>query len=125
MPYLNIDDGYHEHRKIRLLSDAAYRLHLGAMFFAAKWMTDGYLTAAELRDVRGFKAAALRELVPDLIHEPGHECGSEHCPAAEPDRYVIHDFLQWNKPRTWWQERRREQAERVAAFRKKKRGGAA
>ncbi|HET7386914.1 MAG TPA: hypothetical protein VFJ19_09665 [Nocardioidaceae bacterium] len=117
MPYLNLDDNYPDHPKIEALSDAAYRLHGAALFYAARFRLDGYLTRAQLRARRAWSTKTERELVDEwLLHAPGDLCESKHCPPDDGRRYRLHDFLQWNKPRAWWDEEREKAAKRKAEW---------
>lgn len=118
MAYLNVDDNYPEHPKVAALSHVAYRLHGSSMFYAAKWLLDGYLTPAQVRDRKGYTPAALRELIAsDLMHDRGDGCDTKTCPPGADGLYLLHDFLQWNKPRTWWEDKRARDAERIAKWR--------
>lgn len=118
MPYLNLDDNYAEHPKIIDLTDGAYRLHGSAMFYSAKWLLDGYLSSAQMADRKGYKAATLRELIDaGLVHPRGEGCGTKTCPVGRRGRYLLHDYLQWNKPREWWESKRKKDAERLANWR--------
>lgn len=115
MPYLNLDDSYPDHPKIEALSDAAYRLHGSAMFYAARFRLDGYLTTGQLRARTRWSQRAERELISGaLLHAPGEPCPSRHCPPDDGDRYRLHDFFQWNKSRSWWDEEREKAAKRKA-----------
>jgi hypothetical protein len=117
MPYLNLDDNYPDHPKIEALSDAAYRLHGSAMFYAARFRLDGYLTTTQLRGRRQWSRRTEGELVDgDLLHPPGEPCPSRHCPADDGRRYRLHDFFQWNKSSEWWEERREKAAKRKAEW---------
>ena len=117
MPYLNLDDNYPDHPKIRALSDAAYRLHGAAMFYAAKFRLDGYLTTAELQDQRRWSRKTESELLnAGLLHAPSAACPSKHCPTDDGQRYRLHDFFQWNKSRAWWDEEREKAAKRKAKW---------
>lgn len=117
MPYLNLDDAYPDHPKVEALSDAAYRLHGSAMFYAARFRLDGYLTRAQLRARIRWSTRTERELVDQrLLHAPGDPCESKNCPADDGERYRLHDFLEWNKSRAWWDEEREKAAKRKAAW---------
>lgn len=117
MPYLNLDDAYPDHPKVEALSDAAYRLHGSAMFYAARFRLDGYLTRAQLRARSRWSTRTERELVDQrLLHAPGEPCESKHCPDDDGERYRLHDFLEWNKSRAWWDEEREKAAKRKAAW---------
>lgn len=117
MPYLNLDDNYPDHPKIEALSDAAYRLHGSAMFYAARFRLDGYLTRGQLRARLRWSSRTEKELIEaDLLHGPGESCESRHCPVDDGRRYRLHDFFQWNKSREWWDEEREKAAKRKEAW---------
>jgi hypothetical protein len=119
MAYLNLDDNYAEHPKIVELSDGAYRLHGSAMFYSAKWLLNGSLSPVQMRDRKGYKAATLKELIEaGLVHPKGGGCGTATCPVGIPGRFQLHDYLQWNKSREWWEARRKKDAERLAGWRR-------
>lgn len=119
MPYLNLDDNFPEHLKVDALSDAAFRLHVAAMCYCAKQLSDGHMTADRpARLVRNFRRATLNELLrAGLWHTRGEGCGTNTCPAGVDGEYAIHDYLQWNKSRTWWEAKRLKDAERQAKWR--------
>lgn len=117
MPYLNLDDNYPDHPKVEALSDAAYRLHGAAMFYAARFQLDGYLTEAQLQARRRWSRKTERELIEErLLHTPGDPCESSQCPDDDGRRYRLHDFFQWNKPKSWWDEEREKAAKRKAKW---------
>lgn len=118
MVYLNLDDNYPDHPKIEALSDAAYRFHGSAMFYAARFQLDGYLTQPQLRARQRWSTRTERELIDGaLLHPPGEGCGTKTCPPGAPGQYLLHDFLEWNKSRSWWDEKRKKDAERLAKWR--------
>jgi hypothetical protein len=120
MPYLNLDDAYPDHPKVEALSDAAYRLHGAALFHAARFRLDGYLTRAQLRARRRWSTRTERELVTErLLHVPGDPCESKDCPADDGERYRLHDFLQWNKSRAYWDEEAEKAKKRKANWQAK------
>lgn len=115
MSYLNLDDNYPDHPKVEALSDPAYRLHGATMFYCARFRLDGYLTQGQLRARARWSTRTERELIDGrLLHEPGEPCPSRHCPPDDGCRYRLHDFLQWNKSRDWWDEEREKAAKRKA-----------
>lgn len=119
MPYLNFDDGYADHPKIMDLTDGAYRLHTSSIFYSGKHLLDGYLSDAQIKGRPGYKAASLRELLDaGLIHAKGDGCDTKTCPAGRRGRYLLHDYLEWNKSREWWEGKRRKDAERLANWRR-------
>lgn len=124
MPYLNLDDNYPDHPKIEALSDAAYRLHGSAMFYAARFRLDGYLTTGQLRARLRWSQRTERELIDgDLLHSPGEPCPSRQCPPDDGRRYRLHDFFQWNKSRAWWDEEREKAAKRKAEWKARQLAG--
>lgn len=115
MPYLNLDDNYPDHPKVEALTDAAYRLHGAALFYAARFQLDGYLTTGQLKARRNWSPRTEGELLAErLLHQPGDPCESSRCPDDDGRRYRLHDFFQWNKPRAWWIEEREKAAKRKA-----------
>lgn len=98
MTWLRLDDLFPRHRKVRRLSDAAFRVHVEAKCWASHHLTDGHIPADELDDVTTVRRPAryVAELVTrGLWHEAGHECASEHCRPI-PDGWLVHDFLDYN-----------------------------
>lgn len=122
MPYLNLDDGFPEHEKVDPLSDGAYRLHSAGMHYCARKLSDGRIPRRRVSRLKpDYKPSQLRELLDGrLWHKGGEGCGTDTCPTGDPGDYVVHDFLEWNKPAAWWDERRRAEAERKAEYRKKR-----
>jgi hypothetical protein len=122
MPYLNLDDDFTEHPKVDGLSDGAFRLHVSGMRYCAKNLTDGRIPGVRIDRLKPhYKVSQLRELLRVRVwHDGGDGCGTEHCPVGERGEYVIHDYLEWNQSRSWWEERRKAEAERKAAYRAKK-----
>lgn len=53
MPWVRFDDRFTIHRKVGGLSDAAFRLHVEAIFWCARELTDGRIARDELRQVSG------------------------------------------------------------------------
>lgn len=112
MPWANLDDAFPSHPKALPLSDAAFRLHVSGICYAAKHKTDGVIhgDAVALLAPR-FKKAVLDELLRRALwHDLGDGCGTDTCPIGVPESYVIHDFLEWNQSR-----------EQVEAIRERKR----
>lgn len=117
MPYLNLDDNYPDHPKVEALSDAAYRLHGACLFYAARFQLDGYLRPTQLKARRNWSTKTERELLNErLLHAPGDPCESTKCPDDDGSRYRLHDFLQWNKPKSWWDDEREKAAKRKAKW---------
>lgn len=123
MPYLNKDDEFPEHPKIDALSDGAYRLHDSGLHYCAKNLTDGLIPERKVSRLKPeFKPSQLAELIDsDVWHHGGEGCNTEHCPKGEAGTYVVHDYLEWNKSKEWWEQKRRTDAERLANWREKNR----
>ena len=118
MPYLKLDDNFADHPKVEALSDAAYRLHSAAMLYSAKYLLDGFITPLQASKRPAYRPAVLSELVAGgLWHDKGEGCGTKTCPGGRTNHYLIHDYLEWNKSRDWWEKKRRKDAERLAKWR--------
>jgi hypothetical protein len=112
MPWVKLDDRFPSHRKIALLSDRAFRLHISAICWCAENLTDGRITDRELTlvaHVRGLKATAKQ------LEDAGVWDRAD-------DGWVIHDYLDYNPSREQVQAERKKNAERQEKFRKRKNG---
>ena len=112
MPWVRFDDQFATHRKVAGLSDAAFRLHVSAIFWCARNLMDGFLPAGDLDDVcarvRTPQRFAAELVVRGLWHLGDEGCQSDKCPAPDnADGWVIHDYLEYQPS-----------AERVRAERK-------
>jgi hypothetical protein len=109
MPYLNLDDNFADHPKVDALSDGAFRLHVSGLNYAARKLTDGHVEKHRVhRLMPVFKKAYLDELI-----DAGMWMSAK-------GGYDIHDYLEWNKSRAWWEERREKEAKRIAEWRARK-----
>ena len=121
MTWLKTDDKFPEHRKIRRLSDGAYRLHHTALCACAKDETDGAVTVADLADME--HGPRLRKYVDALVdaglwHTRGNGCGA--CPDAPVGGWVIHDFLSFNPSHATQNAKRQRDRERQQQWRDRK-----
>lgn len=105
MPWVRFDDQFPIHRKVKGLSDPAFRLHAEAIFWCARNLTDGFVPAADLPDV----GSARRPLksVPELVirgiwHLADEVCGSKQCPAhvdnhpeSVDEGWLVHDYFDY------------------------------
>jgi hypothetical protein len=121
VPYLNTDDGFPDHEKVDRLSDGAYRLHSHGMHYCARQLTDGRIPVSRVDRLKPhYKPSQLKELLAGgLWHVGGKGCGTEHCLTGEPGEYVVHDYLEWNKSRAWWEARRKGETDRKAEYRRR------
>ena len=87
--WLKLDDGFAENSKIETLSDRAFRLHVTAMCYCAKNLTDGYISERGAR-VCGVLANNSRPMrnVSELV-----EKGLWH---AVDGGWEINDYLEYN-----------------------------
>lgn len=122
MPWVRFDDQFPIHRKVKGLSDAAYRLHTEGIFWCARNLTDGYVPTADLSDL----ATARRPLkfLPELVargnwHLADEVCESEKCPAHVDNRpasvgdgWLIHDYFDYQPTKAKVLEERAKNAER-------------
>lgn len=83
MPWLRLDDGFSDHPKIIGLDDGAYRLHVDALVFCARTLTDGFVSKGALRRLPN--GHLVGELVDAGLWEPDGE------------GWWIHDFLDYNQ----------------------------
>lgn len=108
MPYLNLDDNFADHPKVDALSDGAFRLHVAGLCYAAKNLTDGHIAKNRApRLTPTYKSGYLTELLEAAIWVPA------------PGGYQIHDYLDWNKSKAWWDVKREKDAKRKAEWRAK------
>jgi hypothetical protein len=107
VPWVRFDDQFSIHRKVTGLSDAAFRLHVSAIFWCARNLTDGVVPEEDLEVVCA-RVRTPQRFVAELLkrgawHEIGTECHSEDCPAhpdndatnGVTDGWVIHDYLEF------------------------------
>lgn len=126
MPWVRFDDQFTIHRKIARLSDAAFRLHVAAIFWSSRNLTDGYVSVEDLKDLNS-KSRSPSKFVAELVsrglwHPAGEKCGSETCSAPTSDGWVIHDYLgfQFSKDRVI--KRRDADAKRQQKLRENRQG---
>lgn len=106
MPYVQLDDGFCDHPKVRGLSDSAFRLHVASIAHSSRFLTDGIVLSRSVPDlVRRYRSAALAELVTAGLWRPLSTIG-----------YEIVGYLDWNDSRAVVEERRARKAERQARW---------
>lgn len=86
MTWVRLDDSFPEHGKVERLSDAAFRLHVSALCYCARNLTDGVVEPRVVRRVvPRFRRQSLAELLAaGLWHERGDGA------------FEVHDFLDYN-----------------------------
>ncbi|MBA2951632.1 hypothetical protein [Streptomyces himalayensis] len=112
MPWVRLDDRFPSHRKVALLSDRAFRLHVSAICWCAENLTDGHIRERELTlvaHVRSLKATA--QQLEDAGLWDRVDGG-----------WVIHDYLSYNPSREQVIAERKKNAARQEAFRRRRNG---
>lgn len=82
MPWIRFEDNFPEHPKVLALSDAAFRLHVRAIAYCSRHLTDGTLSTAAARSL-GARTRLTGELVEVRLWTPSD------------DGYLIHDYLDY------------------------------
>lgn len=123
MPWVRFDDHFPLNRKVDGLSDTAFRLHVSAIFWCARNLTDGVvpeedldLVTARVRAPARFAAELVRR---GLWHEAGYRCDSEICPPSGPDGWTVHDYFGYQPSKAKVQADREGNAERQRMWREK------
>lgn len=123
MPWARFEDRYPANRKVRPLSDAAFRLDVTAVCWSSEQLTDGHI--ADLADLVGVKRpekAAAELVTRGRWHTHGHVCPSPKCRPIE-DGWLIHDYLIFNPSREKVLVEREAKAKRQAKWLEAKRRG--
>jgi hypothetical protein len=108
VPYLNLDDHFALHPKVDALSAGAFRLHVSGLCYCAMNLTNGQVDKRRVsRLMPDYKPAFLCELLESAMW------------VEKPDCYDIHDYLDWNKSRDWWEAKREADAKRLAKWRQR------
>ncbi|MFE7954421.1 hypothetical protein [Streptomyces sp. NPDC057413] len=115
MPWARFDDRFPSNRKVRLLSDGAFRLYVSAICWSAENLTDGVIKTAELRLVADVRASRTRakELVEAGLFEVVEGVG-----------WKIHDYHEYNPTAEQVRADRAAKAARQQRWRDRKRGSA-
>jgi len=107
LTWAKLDDGFPAHRKVRGLSDAAFRLHVTALCDCAAHLTDGAITAPAARTLPGApQGRRLTRAINELVEAGLWDVAG--------DGWRLHDYLDWNPAAAPTLERR---AQRAAAGR--------
>ncbi len=87
MAWVRIDDAFCDHPKVDSLTDAAFRLHVAALCYSARLLTDGFI--ATLRPPR---------LMVNYKPKLAAELEAAGLWRQSPGGWLIHDFLAYNTP---------------------------
>lgn len=109
MTWVKIDDAMPEHPKVVGLSDAAFRVHISAICYAARNETDGRVSAGAVRQFRWQRR--VRELVEARLWDPTE------------DGFAIHDYLDYNPSREQVAAERKASRKRLERWRKRDSNG--
>ena len=128
MPWVRFDDQFPIHRKVAGLSDAAFRLHVSAIFWCARNLMDGYVPREDLDDVCArvrtparFAAECVRRRA---WHEAPEPCDSPKCPPpVDSDGWRIHDYLEYQPSAEQVRLEREAKAKRQQRWLDKKKQG--
>lgn len=103
MTWARLDDRFGEHPKVVALSDVAFRVHVMAICYCARNLTDGFVPAGAAR-LMGATPKTLRALVEAGLW--AHACGG----------YRIHDYLDYNPSKAEVEDAaaKRSEAARIA-----------
>jgi hypothetical protein len=86
---LKFDDQFPIHRKVHGLTDAAFRLHVEAIFWCARNLTDGFIAQADLASVSRYRRP--EGYVTELVDRGAWDVAV--------GGWRIHDFLVWQDSR--------------------------
>lgn len=86
MPWARFDERYPGNRKVRRLSDAAFRLDVSAICWSNEHLTDGKIPDDDLETIGDVKRA--KSAANELVRKGRWE--------QLDDGYLIHDFLEYN-----------------------------
>jgi len=117
MPWVRFEDRYPANRKVRPLSDAAFRLDVSGICWSAEQLTNGHLD--DLDGIIGIKRpekAAAELVARGRWHTPGHGCPSPKCRPIE-SGWLIHDYLDFNPDKDKVITEREAKAKRQARWR--------
>src|SRR3989442_1137875 len=95
--WVKLDDSFAEHPKILALSDAAFRLHVRALCYCGRYLTDGLIPRSFVGGSR-----AWRELLAAGLWDTHAEGG-----------WQIHDWLDYQPTRDAVTQRRETDRERM------------
>src|SRR6266545_3279057 len=110
MTWVRFDDMFPIHRKVGALSDAAFRLHVEAVCWCARHLTDGVVSSTDLAQVT--RTRKPQRLVTELVRSGAWREAA--------DGWQIHDYLEYQPSRSKVTVQRQAKAERQARWLAKK-----
>jgi hypothetical protein len=112
MTWAKFEDRFPWHRKVRGLSDTAFRLHVSAVCWSCEHLTDGHVPVEDLSLVSDVRRPD--KAVDELVRRGLWDVVS--------DGWSLHDFLTYNESRTVVLARREADAERKRKGREGRKG---
>lgn len=106
MPWVRFDDQFPIHRKVKALSDSAFRLHVEAIFWCARNLTDGFVPAEDVSDVTTVRRP--HKFI-DLLVTRGSWLRVD-------GGWQIHDYLDYQPAKAKVEEDRKAKSERQARW---------
>lgn len=108
---LRFDDQFPLHRKVNGLTDAGFRLHVEAIFWCARNLTDGFIAQIDLASVSRFRRpegyvaecvlrGAWHRITDGIIDDGCPECDKRYGGTLAGDGWLIHGYLDWQLPRS-------------------------
>ena len=110
MTWVKIDDGFPDHPKVFGLSDAAFRVHISALCYAGKYLTDGFIPMALVARFAGGKMKVVVELTDAGLWDT----------EVENNGFRIHDYLTHQSSKEQVESEKKANRERVKRFQEKK-----
>lgn len=110
MPWVRVDDNFPDHPKVDGLSDLAFRLHVAALCYCNRLLTDGDIPKG--KEKRLTPKTNVSSAVDELL-----EAGLWH---DEGDRWRIHDYLDFQPDKAKVTAEREATAERQRRYRERK-----
>lgn len=104
MPWIRFEDNFPEHPKVLGISDGAFRLHVRAIAYCSRHLTDGVVSPAAVRSLSGGRAARLTS-----------ELVSARMWTVTDHGWLIHDYLEYQPSRAETEERRKADRDRKKA----------
>lgn len=113
MPWARLDDGFPENDKVENLTDRSFRLHVTAICYCARNLTDGFVSPKALKVCaliagNGRPGRNVQELIDSGLWEEFE------------DGWLINDYLEYNPTAEDVKEERRKNRERQALYKARK-----
>jgi hypothetical protein len=132
--YFPLDVNFFDHPKVMPLGDLTLRMHLSAIGYANRLMTDGFIAApvpgrlvewdhydTDAPTPQSCTAELVRAVLWHRADEPCPRGHDDTCPKLSGDGWRIHDFLDHNRSKEERERSQEQERERKAAWREKQR----